>query len=104
MIVTPPPLCGHVLFSDATMYTGPRQPAREYVDKMLLAALQEAQSVVRSYDVKAQIVGVGYILVLNLVLHFGDHPRCRSLKFRDIDTALGSFHHGRGNFRPYDAP
>ena len=39
---------------------------------MLLAALQEAQSVVRSYDHKAQIVGVGYILALNLVLHFGD--------------------------------
>ena len=45
---------------------------RDYVDKMLLAALQEAQSVVRSYDTKAQIVGVGYILALNLVLHFGD--------------------------------
>ena len=26
----------------------------------------------RSYDTKAQIVGVGYILALNLVLHFGD--------------------------------
>ena len=39
---------------------------------MLLAALQEAQLVVRSYDTKAQIVGVGYILALNLVLHFGD--------------------------------
>ena len=45
---------------------------RDYADKMLLAALQEAQSVVRSYDTKAQIVGVGYILALNLVLHFGD--------------------------------
>jgi hypothetical protein len=45
---------------------------RAYADKMLLAALQEAQSVVRSYDHKAQIVGVGYILALNLVLHFGD--------------------------------
>ncbi len=45
---------------------------RAYADKMLLAALQEAQSVVRSYDTKAQIVGVGYILALNLVLHFGD--------------------------------
>ncbi len=46
--------------------------ARAYADKMLLAALQEAQAVVRSYDTKAQIVGVGYILALNLVLHFGD--------------------------------
>lgn len=45
---------------------------RVYADKMLLAALQEAQSMVRSYDQKAQIVGVGYILALNLVLHFGD--------------------------------
>jgi len=45
---------------------------REYADKMLLSALQEAQSVVRSYDTKAQIVGVGYILALNLVLRFGD--------------------------------
>ena len=26
----------------------------------------------RFYDTKAQIVGVGYILALNLVLHFGD--------------------------------
>ena len=39
---------------------------------MLLAALQDSQSAVRSYDTKAQIVGVGYILALNLVLHFGD--------------------------------
>jgi hypothetical protein len=31
-----------------------------------------SQSVVRSYDHKSQIVGVGYILALNLVLHFGD--------------------------------
>ncbi|WFU51330.1 hypothetical protein [Sinorhizobium terangae] len=39
---------------------------------MLLAALQEAQVTARSYDTKAQIVGAGYILALNLVLHFGD--------------------------------
>jgi hypothetical protein len=51
---------------------GPRQRARVYADKMLLAALQEAQTVVRSYDTKAQIVGVGYILALNLILHFGE--------------------------------
>ena len=39
--------------------------------KMLLAAPQEAQNdVVRSYDTKGQIVGVGYVLALNLVLHF----------------------------------
>ena len=30
------------------------------------------RSVARSYDKKAQIVGAGYILALNLVLHFGD--------------------------------
>ena len=45
---------------------------RAYADKMLLASLQEGQVVVRSYDHKAQIVAVGYILALNLVLHFGD--------------------------------
>lgn len=45
---------------------------RAYSDKMLLAALQKGQSVARSYDHKAQIVGVGYILALNLVLQFGD--------------------------------
>jgi hypothetical protein len=54
------------------MYAGVSKIARDYGDKMLLAALQETQSVVRSYDTKAQIVGVGYILALNLVLHFGD--------------------------------
>ena len=42
------------------------------LDEELLAALQEAQTVARSYDNKAQIVGVGYILALNLVLRFGD--------------------------------
>jgi hypothetical protein len=58
--------------SDATMYAGPGEITRDYVDKMMLAALQEAQSAARSYDTKAQIVGVGYILALNLVLRFGD--------------------------------
>ena len=69
---TPPSLLDRFLGSDATMYAGPGEITRDYADKMLLAALQEAQSVVRSYDTKAQIVGVGYILALNLVLHFGD--------------------------------
>lgn len=45
---------------------------RDYTDRMLLSALQEAQAMVRAYDTKAQIVGVGYILALNLVLRFGD--------------------------------
>ncbi len=58
--------------SDATISAGSGEVTRGYTDKMLLAALQEAQSVVRSYDTKAQIVGVGYILALNLILHFGD--------------------------------
>jgi len=61
-----------------TVMKTPLEMTREYADKMLLAALQETQSIVRSYDTKSQIVGVGYILALNLVLHFGDllptHP------------------------------
>ena len=46
--------------------------SRDYADKMLLSALEEAHASVRFYDTKAQIVGVGYILALNVVLHFGD--------------------------------
>jgi hypothetical protein len=46
--------------------------ARDYADKMLLSALEGAHALVRSYDTKAQIVGAGYILALNVVLHFGD--------------------------------
>jgi hypothetical protein len=61
-----------LLRSDAAVHAAPGEHMRDYVDKMLLAALQEAQSAVRSYDTKAQIVGAGYILALNLVLHFGD--------------------------------
>ena len=38
----------HRFGSDATMYAGPGEIRRDYVDKMLLAALQEAQSVVRT--------------------------------------------------------
>lgn len=59
-----------ILHLDSTMAA--RGTTRDYTDKMLLAALQEAQTTVRAYDTKAQIVGVGYILALNLVLHFGD--------------------------------
>jgi hypothetical protein len=54
------------------MDAGTGEPTRGTVDKMLLAALQDTLTAVRSYDSKAQIVGVGYILALNLVLHFGD--------------------------------
>ena len=57
---------------DAAMQAGPAETQRDYVDKMLIAALQETASVARFYDTKAQIVGVGYILALNLVLRFGD--------------------------------
>ncbi len=39
----------------------------------LLAVLREAQDTVRSYDTKAQIVGVGYILSLSVVRQSGDH-------------------------------
>ena len=67
-----PSLVDRFLRSDAVMYAGPSETTRDYADKMLLAALQEAQTVARSYDNKAQIVGVGYILALNLVLRFGD--------------------------------
>jgi hypothetical protein len=35
-----------LLGSGATMFAGPGEITREYVDKMLLAALQEAQSAV----------------------------------------------------------
>jgi hypothetical protein len=54
------------------MHAAPSENKRDYVDRMLLAALQDAQVTARSYDTKAQIVGAGYILALNLVLHFGD--------------------------------
>ncbi len=36
----------------------------------LQAALKEAQDTVRSYDTKAQIVGVGYIFVFNIIQSF----------------------------------
>ncbi|RVG66115.1 hypothetical protein CN220_23675 [Sinorhizobium meliloti] len=65
-------LLERVLRSDATMDAPRGENKRDYVDKMLLAALQEAQVAARSYDTKSQIVGAGYILALNLVLHFGD--------------------------------
>lgn len=39
----------------------------------LMAILGEAQQTVRSYDTKAQIVGVGYIFALGVVMRSGDH-------------------------------
>ncbi|CCE98239.1 hypothetical protein SFHH103_03748 [Sinorhizobium fredii HH103] len=69
---TPTSLLDRFLQSDAPMHAAPSENKRDYVDRMLLAALQEAQVTARSYDTKAQIVGAGYILALNLVLHFGD--------------------------------
>ncbi|MDX0305250.1 hypothetical protein GOC45_09535 [Sinorhizobium meliloti] len=65
-------LLERVLRADVPMDAAPSENKRDYVDRMLLAALQEAQVTVRSYDTKSQIVGAGYILALNLVLHFGD--------------------------------
>ncbi|MEK1852631.1 MAG: hypothetical protein AAAC48_12365 [Phyllobacterium sp.] len=69
---TPTSLLDRFLRSDAPIHAAPSENKRDYVDRMLLAALQEAQVTARSYDTKAQIVGAGYILALNLVLHFGD--------------------------------
>ena len=70
---TPPSVLDRFLGSDATMYAGPGEITRGLCQtRCCLPRLQEAQSVVRSYDTKAQIVGVGYILALNLILHFGD--------------------------------
>ena len=37
----------------------------------LLSALKEAQDSIRSYDTKAQIVGVGFIFTLNVITAFG---------------------------------
>ncbi|MDE3774790.1 hypothetical protein I7F96_28620 [Sinorhizobium meliloti] len=65
-------LLERVLRADVPMDAAPSENKRDYVDRMLLAALQEAQVTARSYDTKSQIVGAGYILALNLVLHFGD--------------------------------
>ena len=48
MAETVPTLLDRFLESDASMYAGPGEITREYVDKMLGAALQEAQSVARS--------------------------------------------------------
>lgn len=39
----------------------------------LMAVLAEAQQTVRSYDTKAQIIGVGYIFALGVVLQSGNH-------------------------------
>lgn len=38
----------------------------------LMASLKEAQDTVRSYDTKAQILGVGYIFSINIVAGVGD--------------------------------
>jgi len=39
----------------------------------LLAALKEAQDTVRSYDTKAQIVGIGFIFTLGILKGFSDN-------------------------------
>lgn len=41
--------------SDTIMYAGPGEITREYIDKMLLAALQEAQSVDRTFAPSARL-------------------------------------------------
>ncbi len=46
----------------------------------LQAALREAQDTVRSYDTKAQIVGVGYIFAFNIIQSFaGAAPHARAI-------------------------
>ena len=40
--------------------------------QMLLSALKEAQDTVRSYDTKAQIIGVGYIFAFDIVQSISD--------------------------------
>ncbi len=45
--------------------------AREKIE-LVKEALAEAQQTVRAYDVKAQIVGVGYIFALGVVFRLGD--------------------------------
>jgi len=52
MSETLPSVLDRFLGSDATLYAGPSEITEVYANKMLLAALQEAQSVVRSYDTK----------------------------------------------------
>lgn len=51
--------------------------SKRFHDKLdadaLMATLREAQDTVRSYDTKAQIVGVGYIFALGIVLRSGGH-------------------------------
>ncbi len=91
---TPPSLLDRFLRSDATMYAGPGEiTARLCQTRCCLPRLQEAQSVVRSYDTKAQIVGVGYILALNLVLHFGDLlPDACAARPAVLRSSLGCCH------------
>lgn len=43
----------------------------EDANAALTASLQEAQNTVRSYDTKAQIVGVGYIFAIGIILELG---------------------------------
>ena len=38
----------------------------------LMASLKESQDTVRSYDTKAQIIGIGYIFSINIVASVGD--------------------------------
>lgn len=49
----------------------------------LLSALKEVQDSIRSYDTKAQIVGVGYIFTLNVITAFG-----ANLPVHDILNAI----------------
>ena len=57
---------------------------------LLKAGLSEAQATVRSYDTKAQIVGVGYIFSLNVISNVDD----RVVTDPHISTALILFFWG----------
>lgn len=45
----------------------------DYDKVYLLAALKEAQDTVRSYDTKAQIVGIGFIFTVGILRGFSDN-------------------------------
>ena len=48
------------------------EPSTQHSLDLLRDSLNEAQATVRSYDTKAQIVGVGYIFALGIVGQLGD--------------------------------
>ncbi len=41
----------------------------------LMASLKEVQDTVRAYDMKAQIVGVGYVFAIGIIINLGTPGR-----------------------------